>query len=151
MLNADMRRVGIKVREFLLQLTQTPPLISGIQLTYCHIPTRSATPHTILLSYKMRSSTLTALFFALFAILSTVAYAAPVTPQGAVNKRQCMPSECKDAFPAPSSSGPTVDPAAILDMITSLLGLLSPAAAQPPAEAFALTSTSIPTTQPTGI
>ncbi|KAF8483758.1 hypothetical protein DFH94DRAFT_851640 [Russula ochroleuca] len=99
----------------------------------------------------MRSTTLTALFFALFAILSTVAYAVPVAPQGAINKRQCMPSECKDAVPAPPSSGSSVGPAAILDMITSLISLLSPAAAQPPAEAFASTSTSVPTTQPTGV
>ncbi|KAI0000941.1 hypothetical protein BJV77DRAFT_971738 [Russula vinacea] len=97
----------------------------------------------------MRFTSLTALFFALFSLFCTLAYAAPVDPQGAVNKR-CSMGECKDAVPAPPSSGSTIDPGTILELISNLLNYLPPSSAQPPAAAYALTSTSVPTTQPTG-
>jgi hypothetical protein len=65
----------------------------------------------------MRSTALTALFFALFALFSSglhfqkyasttvltifflaaVAYAAPVVPEGVISKRQCTMSSCRNA------------------------------------------------------
>ncbi|KAF8483978.1 hypothetical protein DFH94DRAFT_690455 [Russula ochroleuca] len=85
----------------------------------------------------MRATILTSLFFALFALFS-VALAVPVAPQGAVSKRQgCQMGACKDATPAApgSDSGSTIPPSTILELITNLIGLISPDSVQPPAAA----------------
>ncbi|KAH9994267.1 hypothetical protein BJV77DRAFT_1066896 [Russula vinacea] len=84
----------------------------------------------------MRLSILTSLFFALFALFSTLALAVPVAPQGAVGKRQCSMGECKDALPAATSatpatpsatpgSGSNVSPSTLLDIISGILNLYS--------------------------
>ncbi|KAI0000930.1 hypothetical protein BJV77DRAFT_1146970 [Russula vinacea] len=104
----------------------------------------------------MRSTALTAVFFALFALFSAVAHAAPAAPQGAVSKRQsqCVAVECRIETNSTSSPGSTTGDAApvIYNAITNLLGLLSntPGAPQPTA-ATASESSSALMTQPTGV
>ncbi|KAF8466502.1 hypothetical protein DFH94DRAFT_345248 [Russula ochroleuca] len=97
----------------------------------------------------MRSTALTAFFFALFALFSAVAYSSPVAPQGVMSKRQvCYNGNCRFEFNTTSSSGSTDDAASVIyDVITNLLGLLgnTPGAPQP------AVSSSSPTTQPTGV
>ncbi|KAF8483769.1 hypothetical protein DFH94DRAFT_324318 [Russula ochroleuca] len=103
----------------------------------------------------MRSTALTVLFFVLFVLFSTIAYAVPVAPQGAISKRQgqCNSMECRFESNTTSSPGSTNDAAPVIyDVITNLLGLLSntPDAPQPVA-VTASESSSAPTTQPTGV
>ncbi|KAI0000932.1 hypothetical protein BJV77DRAFT_971679 [Russula vinacea] len=90
----------------------------------------------------MRSIALTSLFLALFALFSTIAYAAPAA-QGAITKRQgnCSMGECRIESNSTSSPGSTNDAAPVIyDVVDNLLGLLSNTP-QPTA----------PTTQPTGV
>jgi len=74
----------------------------------------------------MRCTALTALFFAFIALFSTMAYAAPVTPQGAIVKRQtCSMSECRDATVSPSTASSSDDRFTVISgIITQLLALL---------------------------
>ncbi|KAI0000934.1 hypothetical protein BJV77DRAFT_971689, partial [Russula vinacea] len=88
----------------------------------------------------MRSTALTSLGLALFALFSAVAYAAPAAPQGAITKRQdgqC--GGCRFESNSTSSPGSTNDAAPVIyEVVDDLLGLLSNTP-QPTA----------PTTQPT--
>ncbi|KAI0000928.1 hypothetical protein BJV77DRAFT_971656 [Russula vinacea] len=99
----------------------------------------------------MRSTAFTALIFALFALFSTVVYAAPAAPQGAISKRQCSMPDCRFETNSTSSPGSTNDAAPVIyDVITNLLGILSntPGAPQPTG-VTASEASSAPTTQPT--
>ncbi|KAF8472331.1 hypothetical protein DFH94DRAFT_684557 [Russula ochroleuca] len=79
----------------------------------------------------MRSTVLTALLFALFALFYTVAYAAPVSPQGVIS---LSPTPHRVQY----------------DVITNLLGLLSNSPGAPQQTAVtASESSSAPITQPT--
>ncbi|KAH9996497.1 hypothetical protein BJV77DRAFT_150425 [Russula vinacea] len=96
----------------------------------------------------------TALFFALFALFSAVAYAAPAAPQRAMSKRQqCQMYNCKFETPTTSSSDSTNDSAPVIyNVTTNLLDLLSNTPGTPqPTAVTASESSSEPTTQPTGI
>ncbi|KAI0294379.1 hypothetical protein BC826DRAFT_1104665 [Russula brevipes] len=88
----------------------------------------------------MRSTTFVTLFLALFAFLSSVALAAPVSSEGAVAKRQCYMGSCKFSTDD-SSSGNTPSPdirASIVDgIISALLGLKSSFGPQAPVAAAA--------------
>ncbi|KAI0000931.1 hypothetical protein BJV77DRAFT_958631 [Russula vinacea] len=100
----------------------------------------------------MRSTALSSLFFASFSLFSTVAYAAPAAPQGAISKRQCEMSGCRFETPTTSSSGSTNDTAPVVyDVIINLLGLLSNTPDDPQlVTVTASESSSAVTTQPAG-
>ncbi|KAH9992901.1 hypothetical protein BJV77DRAFT_408592 [Russula vinacea] len=109
-----------------LLLSRAYTLISLFVTRYLHTET----------FHKMRSTALTALFFALLALLSAVAHAAPASPQGAISKRACLVFECRIETNSTSSPGSTNDAAPVIyNVITNLLGLLrnTPGAPQPTA------------------
>ncbi|KAF8480530.1 hypothetical protein DFH94DRAFT_481359 [Russula ochroleuca] len=97
----------------------------------------------------MRSTALTALFFALFALFSTVAYATPVAPQGVISKRQfCTSAGGGCRFESNTTS--TNDTASVIyDVITNLLGLLGNKPGAPQPAVTVSESSSFPMTQPT--
>jgi len=76
----------------------------------------------------MRCTALTALFFAFIALFSTMAYAAPVAPQGVIVKRQtCSMSECRDATSTPAAASSSDDRFTVIsNIITNLLALMGP-------------------------
>ncbi|KAI0000918.1 hypothetical protein BJV77DRAFT_971585, partial [Russula vinacea] len=65
----------------------------------------------------MRSTALTAFFFALFLYFPVaVAYAAPAAPQGATSKRQCGMPECRIVVNY-ITPGPTSDAAPVTSQL----------------------------------
>ncbi|KAI0251119.1 hypothetical protein BJV78DRAFT_1212856, partial [Lactifluus subvellereus] len=76
----------------------------------------------------MRFSALTALFLSFFALFSTVAYAAPVSPQGAPSKR-CDWDGCRNAVvSSPPSTG---SPDLLNNLLMGLIGLVAGLRAPP--------------------
>jgi len=101
----------------------------------------------------MRCAALTALFFALFALFSTMAYAAPV-PQGAILNRQACSMDCRDATGPPAGSGPTDSSTVIANVIAQLLTLMgnnNTPTNDSTAVVTASSSSAAPASDPTGV
>jgi len=104
----------------------------------------------------MRCFALTAVFFALFALFSTLAYAAPVPPQGAMlERRQCTFGVCRDAA-VPASGAATSGSGdrfkVVLAVIEQLIGLIGNGSgkAPQPTVVTASQSSTAPPSNPTG-
>ncbi|KAF8498263.1 hypothetical protein F5888DRAFT_1906520 [Russula emetica] len=102
----------------------------------------------------MRCTALTVLFFALFALFSTMAYAAPVAPQGAIlHRQQCGMYSCKDVTGPPAGSGSTDSSTVIGNIIAQLLALMgnnNTPTDDPTTVVTASSSSPAPASDPTG-
>ncbi|KAF8504722.1 hypothetical protein F5888DRAFT_1631087 [Russula emetica] len=106
----------------------------------------------------MRCTALTVLFFAFIALFSTMAYAAPVAPQGVIVKRQtCSMSECRGATSTPAAASSSDDRITLISsVITQLLALMGTSNNAPsndvstPTVVTASSSSAAPASDPTG-
>jgi len=158
---ADMRRLATEYKYTTLhQVALVSPVGFHIHHLSSHL-IRCRRPHFTQSFLKMRSTSLTILFFALFALFSTLAYAAPVDPRGAISKRQqCGMYSCKDAVDPPTTtSSDSTDVytamgkilAAFYNNLISLSSTSNSSDSAPVAVYVVPGTPSVPATQPTGL
>jgi len=136
-----------------VSVEHTPEHSSSTLFSTALLPSHTILPH------KMRCTALTVLFFAFIALFSTMAYAAPVAPQGVIVKRQtCSMSECRGATSTPAAASSSDDRITLISsVITQLLALMGTSNNAPsndvstPTVVTASSSSAAPASDPTGV